>query len=191
MDKEEELLGVRKEVEVCRRCPLHETRTKIVFGAGPSTAKIMIVSEAPGYFEDKQGVPFVGKAGKVLDELLASISLKREEVYIANCLKCRPPNNRDPEPPEIKACTPYLDKQIALIKPKILATLGNFATSYIMEKFGLKPENIGKVHGKVFKISNLMLTTKIIPMYHPAAVLRNPGLRATLVEDFKVLKDFI
>ena len=110
---------------------------------------------------------------------------------MGNILKCRPPNNRDPEPLEIKACTPYLDRQIALIKPKIMVTLGNFATSYILEKFGLKPESIGKVHGKFFKISNLMLTTKIIPMYHPAVALRNPQLKSILREDFKVLKDVI
>lgn len=189
MEKEEEFAGIWKEVESCRKCELWKTRKKSVPGEGPLDPKVMFIGEAPGFNEDLQGKPFVGKGGEVLSELLGLIGLKREDVYITNVVKCRPPGNRDPQPSEIKACTPYLDRQIALIKPKIIVTLGNFATSYILERFGLKPENIGKVHGKVFKISNLILSTKIIPMYHPAAVLRNPGMRETLVEDFKVLND--
>ncbi len=191
MDKEEEISKIREQVESCRKCELWETRKNPVPGEGPLQPKVMFIGEAPGFNEDLQGKPFVGRGGEILDEMLRLIGLKREEVFVGNILKCRPPNNRDPEPLEIKACTPYLDRQIALIKPKIMVTLGNFATSYILEKFGLKPESIGKVHGKFFKISNLMLTTKIIPMYHPAVALRNPQLKSILREDFKVLKDVI
>ena len=191
MDKEEEISKIREQVESCRKCELWETRKNPVPGEGPLQPKVMFIGEAPGFNEDLQGKPFVGRGGEILDEMLRLIGLKREEVFVGNILKCRPPNNRDPEPLEIKACTPYLDRQIALIKPKIMVTLGNFATSYILEKFGLKPESIGKVHGKFSKISNLMLTTKIIPMYHPAVALRNPQLKSILREDFKVLKDVI
>jgi uracil-DNA glycosylase family 4 len=191
MEKEKGISRVREEVGSCKKCGLWKTRKNPVSGEGSPNPKVMFIGEAPGFNEDQQGEPFVGKAGEVLNELLGLIGLKREDVYITNILKCRPPGNRDPEPSEIKACTPYLDRQIALIKPKITVTLGNFATSYILEKFGLKPETIGKIHGKVFGISNLILSTKIIPMYHTAAVLRNPGLRETLVEDFRVLKDIM
>lgn len=189
MSSEEGISEIEKEVENCRKCELWKTRKNPVPGGGAIPPRVMFIGEAPGFNEDQQGKPFVGRAGQVLDELLEMIGLKREEVFITNVLKCRPPGNRDPQPEEIKACTPYLDRQISLLKPKIIVALGNFATSYIMERFGMKMESIGKVHGKVFKISNLMLSAKIIPMYHPAVVLRNPNLRASLVEDFRVLKE--
>ena len=191
MGKEEDIPGIRKEVESCRKCGLWETRKNPVPGEGSLHPKVMFIGEAPGFNEDVQGKPFVGRAGEVLDELLDLIGLERGEVFITNILKCRPPGNRDPQTEEIMACTPYLDKQIALIKPKIIVTLGNFATSYILGRFGLESENIGKVHGKIFKISNLMLSAKIIPVYHPAVVLRNPNLRGSLVEDFRILKDIM
>jgi len=142
---------MNEEIKNCKRCNLWKTRNNIVIGEGSLNADIMFIGEAPGYYEDKQGRPFVGKAGKILDELLNSVELKREEIYITNILKCRPPGNRDPLPEEIKACTPYLDRQIEIIKPKKICTLGNFATNYIFSSFGLKPESIGKIHGKVFK----------------------------------------
>lgn len=189
MGKEEEFEKIMKEVESCRKCGLWKTKKNPVLGEGSLHPKVMFIGEAPGFNEDLQGKPFVGRAGEVLDELLGLIGLERKDVFVGNVLKCRPPNNRDPQPSEIRACTPYLDKQIALIKPKIIVTLGNFATSYIMEKFGLKAESIGRVHGRIFRISNLVLSTKIIPMYHPAVVLRNPDLRSSLVEDFRFLKD--
>ncbi len=191
MGKEEEFTKMGEEVESCRKCGLWKTRKNPVPGEGSLNPKVMFIGEAPGFNEDLQGKPFVGRTGEVLDELLDLTGLKREEVFITNILKCRPPGNRDPQPSEIRACTPYLDKQIALIKPGIIVTLGNFATSYILGKFGLKPESIGKTHGKVFRISNLILSTKIIPIYHPAVVLRNPDLRGSLVEDFKALKDIM
>jgi DNA polymerase len=189
--REKEVKSIEEEVKNCRKCPLWETRTNPVVGEGSLNPKVMFIGEAPGYNEDKEGRPFVGKAGKVLDELLESIGLKREEVYIANVLKCRPPNNRDPKPEEIKACTPYLNRQISIIKPKIICTLGNFATSYILEKFGIKPDNIGKIHGNVYRIKNLMIDTNIIPLYHPAAAIYNPERKAVLIEDFRKIKNVL
>lgn len=191
MEKENEMGKISEAVTECRKCGLWKTRKNPVPGEGSLEPKIMFIGEAPGFNEDAQGIPFVGRAGKVLDELLEYIGLERKDVFIGNILKCRPPNNRDPQPEEIKACTPYLDRQIALIKPKMICTLGNFSTSYLLEKFGMKPESIGKIHGKVFSIRNLMLSSKIIPLYHPAAALRNPDLKSVIREDFRVLKELI
>jgi DNA polymerase len=189
-DKEEKISELSKEVKSCKKCELWKTRKNPVVGSGNLNSKIMFIGEAPGFNEDLQGKPFVGKAGKVLDELLASIGLKRKDVYIGNVLKCRPPNNRDPKPEEIQACTPYLDRQISIIEPKILVTLGNFSTSYVLEKFGFKPESIGKIHGKVFDTRNI-LGQRILPSYHPAVATYNPNTKIILMEDFRVLKDLI
>lgn len=174
-----------EEIKNCRRCNLWKTRNNIVIGEGSLKADIMFIGEAPGYYEDKEGRPFVGKAGKILDELLNLVELKREEIYITNILKCRPPGNRDPLPEEIKACTPYLDKQIETINPEKICTLGNFATNYIFSSFGLKPESIGKIHGKIFKARNLFISVNIMPLYHPAAAVYNPNMKPILIEDFK------
>ncbi|RLI64008.1 MAG: uracil-DNA glycosylase [Candidatus Asgardarchaeum californiense] len=179
---------LEKEIANCRKCDLWKTRKNPVIGEGSKDARIMFIGEAPGYWEDIKGRPFVGKAGKIFDELLQSIDLRREEVYIANVLKCRPPNNRNPFQNEIDACTPYLDQQIELIHPRIIATLGNFALSYISKKFGLKQENIGQSHGKIFKIKTLFGDLIIIPLYHPAAAVYNPLLKKTLLEDIAVVK---
>lgn len=187
MSKEEEMRKIAEDVQSCKGCGLFKTRKKAVVGEGSLGARIMLIGEGPGFNEDVQGRPFVGKAGKFLDELLESAGLKRSEVYIANILKCRPPKNRDPQLEEIKACTPHLDSQIAVIRPETLCPMGNFATAYILEKFGLKPESIGRIHGKVFKVRNLLLDARIIPLYHPASAVYNPGMRYTLHEDFKVL----
>jgi len=186
--KEKELLKLKEKVLKCKKCDLYKTKTNCVFGEGDFNAKIMFVGEAPGRNEDLQGKPFVGAAGKFLNELLDFIGLRREEIFITNILKCRPPGNRNPKSNEIKACTPYLDKQIELIKPKIICTLGNFATSYIMKKFGLEPKSMGKIHGKIFKIKNLTQELKIIPLYHPAAAIYNPNMKKILLEDFKKIK---
>jgi len=182
---------MNEEIKNCKRCNLWKTRNNIVIGEGSLNADIMFIGEAPGYYEDKQGRPFVGKAGKILDELLNSVELKREEIYITNILKCRPPGNRDPLPEEIKACTPYLDRQIEIIKPKKICTLGNFATNYIFSSFGLKPESIGKIHGKVFKARNLFVSVDIIPLYHPASAVYNPNMKPTLIEDFKKIGEML
>ncbi len=187
MYNEEEMGRLEEEIKECRRCELWKTRTNPVAGEGSLTAKVMFVGEAPGYYEDLKGRPFVGKAGKILDELLGSVGLERSEVYIANVLKCRPPGNRNPTTIEIKACTPYLDAQMEIIEPMVIATLGNFSLGYIFDKFGLKSDKISKIHGKVFKVSTIAGVKKIVPLYHPAVATYNPGMKEVLVEDFKAL----
>ena len=182
---EKEIKKIEQEVTNCRRCDLWKTRNNPVAGEGSFTTKVMFIGEAPGYNEDMQGRPFVGKAGKILDELLHSIGFKRKEIYIANILKCRPQKNRNPLRIEIKACTPYLDKQIMVIKPKVIVTLGNFASSYVLGKFGFQAERIGTIHGKIFHIKNLLFDTRIIPSYHPAAAVYNPNMKNALMKDFK------
>ena len=182
---EKEIKQIEQDVTNCRRCGLWKTRNNPVAGEGAVTAKVMFIGEAPGYNEDMQGRPFVGKAGKIFDELLYSVGLERKEIYIANILKCRPPKNRDPLGDEIKTCTSYLDKQIMAIKPKVIVTLGNFASSYVLEKFGFQAERIGKTHGKIFQIKNLLFDTRIIPLYHPAAAVYNPNMKDVLMKDFK------
>ncbi|MDI6826463.1 MAG: type-4 uracil-DNA glycosylase [Candidatus Aenigmarchaeota archaeon] len=185
----EDLLVLKKEVETCTRCDLHKTRTNVVFGEGSANARIMLCGEAPGYWEDQKGRPFVGNAGKFLDELLSIAGLKREEVFIANILKCRPPGNREPRPEEIELCTSFLNKQIKIIKPRIICTLGNYATSYILEKYGFKSDSMGKIHGKVFRVSNLSTQLKIIPMYHPATALYKPYMKEVIKRDWKLIKE--
>lgn len=178
-------------VKKCEKCGLSKTRNKAVPGSGNYDAEIMFVGEAPGSQEDKKGKPFVGRAGGILDDLFDSIGIKRDEVYITNILKCRPPENRDPRRDEIDFCTPYLDKQTRVINPKVIATLGNFATKYIMGKYGLDVKSIGKIHGEIFSVNNLALSARIIPLYHPAVATYNPNMIETLEEDFKVLKKFL
>ena len=187
MSKESEMKAIAERISGCKRCGLYKTRTNPVVGEGSLKAKIMFIGEGPGFNEDVQGRPFVGRAGKFLDELLGSAGLLRKDVYIANILKDRPPNNRNPQPEEINACTPHLDRQIALINPETICPMGNFAAAYIMEKFGHKAEPIGKIHGKVFKVSNLILNSRIIPLYHPASAIYNPNMRVLLMEDFRIL----
>ena len=135
---EKELKKIRDEVINCKKCSLYKTRTYPVIGQGNHQAKIIFIGEAPGVQEDRTGRPFCGAAGKILDELLELVGIKREEIYICNILKCRPPNNCDPRLEEIRVCTPYLEKQIKVINPEVISTLGNFATSYVLEKFGLR-----------------------------------------------------
>ncbi|BAA30579.1 197aa long hypothetical protein [Pyrococcus horikoshii OT3] len=189
--KEELMKKLEEKIRKCKKCPLWEVRTNPVPGDGSYDTKIMFVGEAPGYWEDQMGLPFVGKAGKVLDELLKLIGLKRSEVYITNIVKCRPPNNRDPTEEEIKACAPYLDAQIDIIKPKVIVTLGRFSTAYIMKKYGFNVEPISKIHGRVFEARTLFGKIYIVPMYHPAVALYRPQLRRELEEDFKKLKSLL
>jgi DNA polymerase len=192
-EKEKKLEEIKKEVLDCKKCFLYRTRKYPVIGKGSHSADILFCGEAPGYWEDQKGEPFVGKAGKVLDELLNFIGLKREDVYIANLLKCRPPENRDPNLSEIKACTPYLEKQIDVIKPKIICPLGRFSTSFLMEKFGLKDkiEPIGKIHGQLFEVNSLFQHIKLVPLYHPAVATYNPNMKTSLKKDFQILKKII
>ena len=188
MIREEEMKKLEEGIKECRRCELWKTRTNPVAGEGSLSAKVMFIGEAPGYHEDLKGRPFVGKAGKVLDELLESVGLGRNEVYIANVLKCRPPGNRNPAVAEIKACAPYLDAQLEIIEPAVIATLGNFSLGYIFDKFGLNKDKISKIHGKVFKMSTIAGIKKVVALYHPAVATYNPGMKGVLVDDFKMLR---
>ncbi len=182
MNAEQILAQVAEEVRSCQRCPLHRARRKAVPGEGPADAEIMFIGEAPGFHENVQGRPFVGAAGQFLDELLHSIGLRREEVYITNVVKCRPPGNRDPEPEELAACEPYLDRQIKAIRPKVIVTLGRFS----MAKF-IRNAKISQIHGKPVKVRGQL----VVPMYHPAAALHQPSLRRVVEADFARLPDII
>jgi uracil-DNA glycosylase len=164
----------------CTRCRLAEGRTQVVFGAGNPRADLMFVGEAPGFHEDRQGVPFVGQAGKLLDGLLAGVGLKREDVYIANVLKCRPPGNRDPQADEIESCEPHLFRQIELIEPKVIATLGNFATKLLSGR----PLGITRVHGQEQELAIAGRSVVLYPLYHPAAALYTPAMLKVLEADF-------
>ena len=177
-----DLESLAAEISRCTRCLLHRGRTKAVPGVGPSNAEIMFIGEAPGFHEDQQGLPFVGAAGNFLDELLESIGLKREQVFIANVIKCRPPGNRDPLPEEIEACKPFLDRQIDLIQPKLVVTLGRFSMARAFPK-----ARISRIHGQPRKIGGLLY----YPMYHPAAALHQPSLRRTVEEDMRRIPELI
>lgn len=188
MSKKKDLEEIRKLVENCKNCNLYKTRNKTVFGEGSLNAKIMLIGEAPGRNEDIQGRPFVGKAGKILDDLLYSIDLKRNNVYITNILICRPPKNRNPLKKEINICKKYLDLQIDIIQPNIIVTMGNFSTSDILNKFDLKVDKISNIHGNIYKIYNKLRNIKIIPLYHPAYAIYNKNIKNILFNDFKSIK---
>ncbi len=181
--RRERLVELYREVGECTRCPLHEGRTRAVFGAGNADADLMFIGEAPGAEEDRQGVPFVGRAGQLLNQLLEGIGMSREDAFIANILKSRPPGNRDPQPEEIDACWPYLERQIDLIEPRVIATLGNFATKRITGS----QTGITRVRGtpQVHELGGR--TVFVFPLLHPAAALRTPSLVETLREDFAKL----
>ncbi len=177
-----ELERLAAEVAECTKCLLHRGRTHAVPGEGPENAEIMFVGEAPGFHEDQQGRPFVGAAGQFLEELLESIGLTREDVFITNVIKCRPPGNRDPLPREISACEPYLDRQIELIRPTVVVTLGRFSMARAFPK-----ARISRVHGQPRKIHGVVY----YPMYHPAAALHRPSLRGTVETDMRRIPDVI
>jgi len=191
-DIEQKLKKIKEEVINCKKCSLYKTRTCPVIGEGNHQAKIVFVGEGPGASEDRTGYPFCGAAGKILDELLNAVEIKREEVYICNILKCRPPGNRDPQKEEIEACVPYLEKQIEIIKPEVVCPLGRFAMEFLMEKFGLKDQiqGISKIHGKVFESRSLFQKITLIPFYHPAVVTYNANMKEVLKKDFKILEKF-
>jgi DNA polymerase len=172
--------ALRAEIGDCRRCPLAATRTTLVFGVGDAHARLMFIGEAPGKNEDLKGEPFVGAAGKFLDELLASIGIERSQVYIANMVKCRPPGNRDPEPLEIETCAPFLARQIELIDPAVIATLGRFAAHYVL---GLDAP-ITALRGKLYHRNG----RNVVPVFHPAAALYDSSKRSVLEDDFKRLR---
>lgn len=181
-DQTRQLEKIAQDVRACTRCPLYQEATNGVPGEGPANAQIMLIGEGPGFNEDKQGRPFVGAAGKFLDELLAGINLKRSDIFITNVVKHRPPNNRDPLPQEMDACRVWLDQQIELIQPKVIVTISRFA----MARW-FPTEKISAIHGKARRIGNLM----VVPMFHPAAALHNPDLKPTLIADFKKLPGYI
>jgi uracil-DNA glycosylase len=186
-ERRAKLVDLYEEVRACEKCPLYETRTKAVFGAGNADADLMFVGEAPGAEEDRQGLPFVGRAGQLLNQMLEEIGLSRDGVFIANVLKSRPPGNRDPQPFEIEACRPYLFEQVRLIEPKVLCTLGNFATKLLSGN----PTGITRVRGtpQVHELGGR--TVFLLPLFHPAAALRTPAVKETLRADFGLLPGLI
>lgn len=178
-EKQAKLKAIADRVNKCQLCPLYKTAHRGVPGEGDPDSKIMFIGEGPGYHEDQQGRPFVGAAGKLLDQSLAAIGLTREQVFIANVVKHRPPENRDPEPGEIGACQPYLDDQIRIIQPRLIATLGRFS----MNKF-LPGVYISQVHGQARFVDFLGKKYTVLPLYHPAAALRSGQMMASFREDF-------
>lgn len=169
------------EASACTKCRLAGGRTQVVYGTGNADADLMFIGEGPGYYEDKQGEPFVGAAGQLLNRMLEEIGVRRSDVYIANVIKCRPPGNRDPLPEEVDACTPWLREQIALIEPRVIVTLGNFATRFMLDK----PVSISRVRGQRFPQEG----RTIIPTFHPAAILRGGGEASTQMVDLR--SDFL
>jgi uracil-DNA glycosylase len=186
-ERRDQLVALYKEARDCTRCPLWEGRTQVVFGNGSADADLMFVGEAPGFHEDQQGLPFVGRAGKLLDELLESIGLTRAEVFVTNVLKSRPPGNRDPQPEEIETCKPYLYKQVELIEPKVVCTLGNFATKLLTRS----SRGIRSVRGRPQLHELGGRQVRIYPLYHPAAALRTPAVKNELQEDFARLPELL
>ena len=194
MDKKEKLKAIEEEI-LSSDLPLKDTATNLVFGKGSENAQILFIGEAPGEKEDLEGIPFVGRAGQELNNLLESIGLNLDEVYIANILKYRPPKNRDPNPEEIRIHTPFLIKQIKTINPKIIATLGNYATKFVLAGFDeqrmKKVDGISKLHGKEQEVTINDAIVKVIPLYHPAAMLYKPALRKELEADFRIMNEII
>jgi uracil-DNA glycosylase len=187
LTRADELRAFGEVVAGCTRCPLAGGRTQVVFGSGDPNADLMFVGEAPGFHEDKQGVPFVGAAGKLLDQLLAGIGLSRADVYVVNVLKCRPPGNRDPMPEEIEACESHLWRQIELIEPRVVATLGNFATKLLSGR----PTGITRVHGQEQETTLGGRRVLLYPIYHPAAALYTPRMLDVLRSDFARLPELM
>jgi uracil-DNA glycosylase family 4 len=181
------LVEVYNEASICERCPLSETRNRVVFGAGNADADLMFVGEAPGAEEDRQGLPFVGRAGAFLTELLEGIGMRREDVFIANVLKCRPPGNRDPQPEEIDSCRPYLEQQVDLIQPRVIGTLGNFSTKLLTAN----QAGITKVRGVPQQHLIGGRFVHLLPLFHPAAGLRTPRVAEQLREDFRRIPDLL
>ena len=173
---------IEKEVKICTKCPLYKTANCAVAGTGSPDAKIVFIGEAPGANEDREGIPFVGQAGKLLDKGLNAIKLSRKDIWIGNIIKHRPPNNRDPLPEEVKACKPYLNKQLAIIAPKLIITLGRYALTHFIPE-----SSITRVHGKLL----IKDTLNIYPIYHPAAALRNGDFMKSFVQDFLKIPDIL
>lgn len=182
MSSHEVLQEVAALISGCTRCELHFSRKRAVPGEGPPNAELMFIGEGPGFHENEQGRPFVGAAGQFLDELLAGIGLKRQQVYITNVVKCRPPANRDPQIEEMHACSDYLERQVQAINPKVIVTLGRFSLARFLPN-----AKINEMHGQVVRVRGRL----IAPMYHPAAALHQPSLRSTVVSDFAKLPEWM
>jgi len=192
VSKREFMNVIENEVKACRKCNLWKNRRNAVPGEGNLDASMLFIGEAPGYWEDIQGRPFVGAAGKILDTMLAEINLSRSVVYITNVVKCRPPENRDPLPIEVETCTPYLNRQIKIVKPEIIVALGRHATSYVLSKAGIEQvTGITRFRGKVYSVELFGLSVSVLPTFHPAAVLHNPKYRDALERDFRLLKSVV
>jgi uracil-DNA glycosylase len=181
------LKSVYEEARGCLRCPLHQTRTNVVFGAGDADADLMFIGEAPGANEDRMGLPFVGQAGKLLDKLLAEIGMERRSVWVCNVLKCRPPDNRDPQPNEIEACRDYLLSQVELIEPIVICTLGNFSTKLLRAD----TTGISRLHGRDETLILGARAVRLYPLFHPAAALYTPSMLQTLRADFQRLPELL
>jgi DNA polymerase len=179
-DWKKQLADVGAEASQCTQCSLHETRTNVVFETGRASVPLVFVGEAPGRDEDLQGLPFVGRAGQLLTRIIEAMGLRREDVYICNVLKCRPPNNRDPQPDEVSSCVPYLERQLDILKPRVICALGRHSTQTLLGR----KDPIGKLRGRVF----LYRGVKMVATYHPAALLRNPGLKRTVWEDVQLVR---
>jgi DNA polymerase len=186
-ERREQLKAVYEQAKGCTRCPLHQTRTTVVFGSGNADADLMFIGEAPGANEDKQGIPFVGQAGKLLDKLLGEIGLDRRQVFVVNTVKCRPPNNRDPHPNEIESCNGYLRSQVELIQPTVICTLGNFSTKL------LRGDNTGisRLHGQPEVRTIGARAIRLYPLYHPAAALYTPSTLEILRTDFHRIPELL
>ncbi len=186
MSVQEEIKKIAQEIKSCQKCPLYKSATQAVPGGPNPETEIVFVGEAPGYWEDQKGIPFCGRSGKLLDKMLNNIDLQRKDVFICNILKHRPPNNRDPKPEEIEACTPYLKQQLLAIEPKIVITLGRFALNYFIPDV-----YISKVHGQAKEINWQGINLLLYPLYHPAAGLRNGNIKNELKNDFLKIPDII
>ncbi len=180
--KQAKLTEIANEIKMCTKCPLHKGRIHAVAGEGPSNARLVFAGEAPGFHEDQQARPFVGASGRYLEQLLEGIGLTREDVFITNIVRCRPPDNRDPLNPEIEACESYLSRQMSIIQPHVIATLGRFSMAHFIPK-----GKISKIHGQEVRQDGRIY----FPLFHPAAVLRNPNLKEVMVNDFKKLKSLL
>ncbi len=185
------LEDIEREIRNCRKCELWKYKTNYVPGEGNPNARVVFIGEAPGREEDIQGRPFVGRAGKYLNDVLKRLGVNRNDVYITNVLKCRPPNNRDPKPEEIEACKPYLMKQLEVIKPDVVVCLGRFSSDVILNEFGVGFGGISRDRGKVFEVERWGKVIKIVPTYHPAAVLRNKSLAEFFENDLKKAFDIL
>lgn len=185
IEKESSWNTLKEEVKCCNRCGLDKTRTHTVFGVGSEESPLLIIGEAPGASEDKQGLPFVGRAGQLLTEMLKAIAIERESIYITNILKCRPPNNRDPLPYEVECCTPYLKKQIEMIQPKLIVAVGRIAAQFLLNT----KESLGRLRGKLCSYGEENIP--LIVTYHPAYLLRSPREKAKAYEDLLKIQEFL